>query len=158
MQHTLLRRLDSALEDLDCAFERAQLAVGEALELAAQRRAAGDALVELLAALLREAERETAPVVRVLRAFDQAGADQGIDRAADRRCAAAEALGDIVESRRLACRDARQQLAPGALGALGGAFADPIVHDRGKPRRERLRCRPPDHACRLANVRMSATL
>ena len=44
----------AALQYLDRAFERAQLAVGHAFELLAQGGAAGDAGAELLAAFLGE--------------------------------------------------------------------------------------------------------
>src|SRR5882724_977245 len=80
--------LGAPFEDLDRPFDRAELAVGEPFEPGEQGRSGRRMAVELLAALVGEAEREAAAVVGILHALDQAGADQAVDRAADRRRAA----------------------------------------------------------------------
>ena len=58
-------------------------------------------LASSLAARLGQPQREPAAIVGIGLALDQAGADQGIDRAADRRRAAPDRRGDLVEGRRL---------------------------------------------------------
>src|SRR4051812_13419783 len=111
----------------------------EALELVPERRAGGDARIQALASLLRQPQREAAAVVGIMGALDQAGPDQSIDRAADRRGAAPERLGDIIESRRFLRRDRLEKLLPGALHALARTFRDPLMSDRGEPRGNRFR-------------------
>jgi hypothetical protein len=140
LQCSMARRssLAPALQDFDRAFKRAQLAVGEALELVPERSAGGDAHIQAFATLLREPEREATAIVGILGALDQAGSDQRIDRAADRRSAAPERLGDIIESRRFLRRDRLEKFLPGALHALAWALRDPLMSDRGEPRGNRI--------------------
>ena len=88
-------------------------------------------LLQLLAALSGQAQGEAAPVVGVLRTFDQAGTDQRVDRAADSRCTAADRLRDFVEGGGLLCGDRPEQL---ALRALGSARAGPSL-THGAPRK-----------------------
>ena len=80
------------------------------------------------------------------------GADQAVDRAADRRSAAPDRGGDLVQGRRLVGADRGEQLAAGALGAFGRAVGDPILRDGAEARRKRRRCRSPKHVCSLANI------
>ena len=77
---------------------------------------------------------------------------QAVDRAADRRSAAPDRGSDLVESRWLAPGDRRQQLAPRPVGALGGAIGHPIVSDGVRARRDRGRCRSPEHRLQRINV------
>ncbi len=86
------------------------------------------------------------------------GADQCVDRAADRRRAAADALGDVVERCRFASAIAPSNWRRARSVRSAGPSATQWCATAGEPRRERFRCRSPDHACSLANVFVSATL
>ena len=94
-----------AFEDFDRALDRAQLAVRESLEPAARapsRCAAGSRAASRPD--FGQPQREPAAVVGSGVALDQPGADQGVDRAADRRGAAPDRGGDLVEGRGLVAR------------------------------------------------------
>ena len=82
-------------------------------------------LLELLAPGLAQPHRQAAAVVGIGRAIDQAGADQAsterLTAGSPRRTAAATCLRSPARARR-----SRQQLAPGALGALGRAVGDEV--------------------------------
>src|SRR5688572_11500025 len=71
-----------ALQDFDRALDRAELAVGEAVELQGEAGAAARLASELVAPGIGQAKRESAAVVGVLGPLDQAGANQHVDRAA----------------------------------------------------------------------------
>src|SRR5207253_10262905 len=100
---------------------------------------------QLLAPVGGEAEGEAAAVVRILGALDEAGADQSVDRPADRRSAAPDRGADFVESGGLAGADRVHELAPGALGAFRRAVRGPGLGKRPEPPRKGSRGRSPKH-------------
>ena len=109
----------------------------ETLELAGERVARIAAAGQHVAAGVGEAEREAAAVLGIGLALDQAGADQRIDRTADRRRAAAECGGDFVQGRGLMPADGGQQFASGGVGALGRAVGQPVARGAGETDRQR---------------------
>jgi hypothetical protein len=66
--------------------------------------------------------------------LDEPGADERIDRAANRGCAPLDGGGDFVERGRLAIGDGGQQLSPRSLGTFGRAIRHPLVDDCREPR------------------------
>ena len=110
---------------------------GRAGRAALERAAGARPVVEFPPPGLAQPHRQPPPVGRVGRTIDQAGADEHVDRAADRGLASPDGRGDLLQCRRFAFADRGQQLAPGALGPLGGAVGDIVVRDRGETRRQR---------------------
>ena len=94
-------------EELDRSFERPKLTMGESLESSGQFIALGRR-IKLDAAGLRQPKREAAAVIGIGRAVDQAGPDERIDRAADRRRAARNRFGDLAQGRGLCQLDGAQ--------------------------------------------------
>ena len=152
------RALNAPFEDFDRALDGAELAVGEPLEPEREAGAALRLVGELVAAFLGQPQSEPPPVGGILGALDKAGADQAVDRAADRRRSAADRGGDLVERGRLAGGDRAEQLAPRALGPFGGAVLDPIVSDRREAVRQCRRCCSPEHDCSLTTIGRGAIL
>ena len=127
--------LEPAFEDFDRAFQRAQLAVRQPFELRSERGTPAIAFAELIAARFGQPQRKPAAVVRVLRALDKAGANQRVDRAADRRRAAPDALatslsvaGSLAPIADSSLRRARSAARPGR--------PRPILRDGAEPRRQ----------------------
>ena len=87
-----------------------------------------------------QAQREAAAVVGIGLALDQPGADQRIDRAADRRRAALHRVGDLAERRRLVRGDRGEQVALLAHRLGRGGVAAQLLDQPREARRER-RCR-----------------
>ena len=116
----MARLATAALEDFDARVRsRAARCGARRSSLPASRAAGGRRLLKSSRALLGQPQRQAAAIVRVGRALDQPGANQGVDRAADRRRAAPDGRGDLVERRRLVRCDRGQQLAPRALRTFG---------------------------------------
>ena len=86
-----------------------------------------------------QAQREAAAIVGIGLALDQPGADQRIDRAADRRGAALDRGGDLVERRRLGLGDRGEQVALLARRLGRGGVAAQLLDQPREARRER-RC------------------
>jgi len=68
--------LRPAFQNLDRAFDRAQLTVREALELGFKWRTAGDAGREPVASVPGQTQCQTAPVIGILRALNESGSHE----------------------------------------------------------------------------------
>ena len=80
-----------SLQDLDCAFD-GEVRCERGARVSAQVRISREMSGEPVTAGLRQAKGEAAAIVRVLRTLDQSGANQRLDRPADRRRAAMTAF------------------------------------------------------------------
>jgi len=131
--------LKAPFEDLDRSLYRAKLAVREAFELGTEHLVGRRTAVELVAPPACQPKREPSAMFGVGLTFDEAGADERIDRAADRGSAPLDGGGDFVERGRLAIGDCCQQLSARGLGTFNRAIRHPLVDDcrepRGKSRR-----------------------
>src|SRR4051812_23429931 len=93
------------LENFEAALERAQFAVRKLADAALERGVGRRRAVQPLTALVGEPKREPAAIVGIWLAIDEAGADEGVDRAAYGRSAALHFGSDLVERRRLGAFD-----------------------------------------------------
>ncbi len=122
-----LQQLGLALENLDGAFDGAELAVGEPLQAQRQAGRGFGLRRELASARFGEAQFQPPAVVRVLGALHQPGTDQRVNRAADRRRTAANLRCDLVQRCRFFLADRCEKAAPGALGPFRRAIGDPVL-------------------------------
>src|SRR4051812_25176867 len=100
-----LEHLRTALENFDGPLDGPELAVGKPLEAVCEARPTHYPFLQLLAPRRGEAKRQTAPVLGIVSALDEAGANQPLNRPADRRSAAADAGSNFVQGRRLGRAD-----------------------------------------------------
>jgi len=74
--------LGGSLEDLDRTLDGTQFTLGETLKPERQTGAGLGLIGQFLASLLRQAKGKAAPIDRVLRSLDKAGAHQRVHRPA----------------------------------------------------------------------------
>ena len=101
--------------------------------------------VEPLAPGVGQAQCQTPAIVRIGLAVDEAGADQRIDGAADRRRATVDPGGDLIERCRLGLADRSEQSALLAERLGGVNVAAQLLNQSRKAGGQRPRCRSPKH-------------
>ena len=102
----------------ETAFERTQFAGGQTAQAAFEASVCGGRTGERGVTVIGQAKREAAAVGGIGLTLDQPGANQRVDRAADRRGTALHPGGNLVERRRLLRRDRLEQVA-GLAHCLG---------------------------------------
>jgi len=130
--------LGAAFENLDGPLDGAKLAVGEPLEPHCEAGAGGHAFLQLLAARFGQAQCKPTAIGGIVGALDVTRLDQALDGAADRRSAAADARGDVIQRGRLGGADCVEELAAAPLGALRRSIRNPVLGDGDEAAGKRL--------------------